>query len=137
MIKMSEGKKRKTKFKRDVEPLDLLQLTENMRIILRVSKRFFDHHQLEFVITSIKSDREGVKTVSTTHEEGRAVDIRSSHLTEDQIKNFLRFCDNQFSHLGAISSKDLKVRACVYHNNHFHLQARRQETLIDKMKFWR
>jgi len=126
-----------TKVKKDVEILDLLNLTENMKELLLGASWWFEMHEIEFVITSIKSDRENVKSVSSTHEDGRAVDIRSNHLNEKQIKRFIQFCEDNYSHIGAISAKDNVVRPCVYHDNHFHLQVRREKTLIDKMKFWK
>lgn len=126
-----------TKVKKDVEILDLLDATENLKELIRGAKWYFDMQELDFVITSIYSDRENVKTISNTHEDFRAIDIRSKQLNEKQIKSFIQFCEDNYSHIGAISSKDLKVRPCVYHDNHFHLQVRREKTLIDKMKFWK
>ena len=125
-----------TKIKKDVEILDLLNLTENMKELLLGASWWFNMHEFDFVITSIKSDRENVKSKSNTHEDGRAVDIRSRELNEKHIKRFIQFCEDNYSHIGAISSKDLKVRPCVYHDNHFHLQVRHEKSLAEKLKFW-
>ena len=126
-----------TKVKKDVEVLDLLDATENLKELIKGAKWYFDMQELDFVITSIYSDRKNVKSVSTTHEDFRAIDIRSKHLSEKQIKRFIQFCEDNYSHIGAISAKNNVVRPCVYHDNHFHLQVRREKTLIDKMKFWK
>ena len=125
-----------TKLKEKVEPLDLMDATENLKQLIRAAKWWFEMQGLEFTITSIYSDRVDVKSKSTTHEDFRAIDIRSRHLNKKQIESFIQFCEDNFSHIGAISSKDLKVRPCIHHNNHFHLQVRREKSLVEKLRFW-
>jgi hypothetical protein len=136
MEQSNKGFKMLTKVKKDVEILDLLNLTNNMKELLLGASWWFEMMGFEFVITSIKSDRENIKTISSTHEEGRAVDIRSRELNEKHIKSFIQFCEDNYSHVGAISAKDNVVRPVVYHNNHFHLQVKREKSFMEKMKFW-
>lgn len=111
--------------KKDIHPEDLLYLTPEMRHLLLMTYFYFKARDMKFVITSLNKDRKNVKSISRTHQEGRGVDIRSAHLSQEQIKNTVEYLNAEFREIAAISSKDRKPRAALYHNNHIHLQVKR------------
>lgn len=116
----------KVEFKEDVEPSDIKWFTHNCAILFVAAMKYFQERNLQFVITSLKSDRSAnLKTVSKTHEEGRAFDVRSRHLNQQQIDDCVAYFEKHYKNIGAISYSTMKPAPCVYHNNHFHFQVRK------------
>lgn len=81
----------------------------------------------EVVVTSLMTDQvEG--RVSSSHVTGRAIDISGQDFSEAEAKTLESYLNMKFKDIGAISAKDGKVRACLWHNSgygdHFHLQCR-------------
>jgi len=61
---------------------------------------------------------------SSTHQTGRALDVRTRHWNKEQISDVARFLSG-YDHtekVGAISSTDSIRRLGYYHKNHFHIQ---------------
>lgn len=112
------------KFKDDVNSKDLEQLKPATWILLSVVVLYCERWDLPLKITSLISDRENVKAVSTTHETGRAFDISVKGWTEKHIHRFCYFVNLNYTEIAAISSSDGKKRAAVFHNNHIHLQVK-------------
>ena len=122
----------KVEFKDDIDVGDLKMITSNLTILLR---RFIDYCQkknLPCKITSLQSDRKNVKSVSTTHETGRAFDASVKGWDTDEIDACVHDFNYNFSNIAAISKADLKPRACVYHDSgygaHLHFQVRKDGT---------
>ena len=80
-------------------------------------------------ITRVVDEKiEGV-SVSTTHEEGRAIDISVKGFTRQQIDHLVELFNNKYAEdYGAISYSDGKPRLMVFHKGtgwHIHIQIRR------------
>ena len=61
---------------------------------------------------------------SRTHQEGRAIDIRTKYWTKEQQSEVVRYLSG-FDHteqIGAISKKHGGRRLGYFHDNHLHLQ---------------
>jgi hypothetical protein len=113
-------------FKSDVNPFDLQHLQPATWILLTAVKLYCHNEKLPLVITSLISDRQGIglKTVSKTHDSGRAFDIRSRNWTQEDVDRFVAYFNTHYYDIGALSYKDKKVRVAKHHNNHIHLQVR-------------
>ncbi len=114
--------------KEDIDLEDLKVLQPALWILITRSMLYCAEFNLPFKITSLVSDRKGIKSKSMTHETGRAADISSKGWTETHIYRFTYLMNNWYKDIGAISSSDLKPRAVVHHDagygSHFHLQVR-------------
>jgi hypothetical protein len=115
-------------FKDDVKPDDIRFFTPNCAILFLEAIRYFEDNGFPMVVTSIKSDRGGIQTISTTHEDGRAFDVSSKGFSERKIKDVVSHFNSQFKNIGAISYSDLVPRAVLHHDSgygaHFHFQVR-------------
>jgi hypothetical protein len=116
--------------KEDVVLADLLALNPKVFIVLGHFLTYADKHGLPVTITSIISDRENVESVSTTHEDGRAIDIRSKDWPLHHRQEVIEYMHHIASHYGAISASDNQRRVIVHHDymgqgGHFHLQVSR------------
>ena len=116
-------------FKDDVDPSDLRKLTPSCGIIMVEFINWCRHKKLPCRITSLISDRKNVKAVSTTHEDGRAFDASTHGWDHQNIEDCTFHFNTYFRNLAAISAKDLKPRAVIYHDaglgSHLHFQVRR------------
>jgi hypothetical protein len=83
---------------------------------------------LAVVITSIMREINDGISESTTHQEGRAIDLSVKGWSDKDIHALADYLNLTFSAIGAISKKDGISRVCIYHNNgngwHFHIQVR-------------
>jgi len=111
--------------KNDIDLEDLKELTPAAFILFTHAVLFCQEHRLALKITSLKSDRKKVKAVSTTHEEGRAFDISIKGWSEMLVHKFIFETNKYYVDIAAISYSDGIPRAAVYHDNHIHLQVRR------------
>lgn len=117
--------------KDDIVLEDLQELQPATMILFLAALLYAKDNNLVCRITSIKSDRKNVNSVSGTHEDGRAIDIgcRSEDgWTKIHINRLCYRLNRDYGDIAAISSKDLKPRAVVYHDSgygaHLHLQVR-------------
>lgn len=110
--------------KEGVDPNDLLKLHHNLYRLISYAAWYCEDSNLKLVITSLISDRDGVKAKSNTHAEGRAFDIRIRNWPYFQAVNFVNLCNERFKDIAAISSDDLIPRAAKLKSTHIHLQVR-------------
>ena len=115
--------------KSDVDHNDLMYLNP---ILLQLYASFclYAHTRgLPVNVTSIIHDRGDIQTVSTTHEDGRAIDVSSKGWTTVEVNKAEKHFNETFRSIGAISYSDGVSRAMVHHDSgfgaHFHLQIRR------------
>jgi len=123
----------KIKLKDGVDANDLLDIHDNLWfMIMVVSKHletinnFYNRlymKEMEFVITSLKSDRGAVNNVSNTHEEGRSFDLRTRDWTMAQIKEIVDWANVEFKDIAAVTHSGVKLCA-LFHNNHIHFQVK-------------
>lgn len=120
------------KFKEGVAKHELSKLHHNMLYLLYIVSKYAEEHRLNIEITSLIGDRDGIKPSSTTHSEGRAVDISVRGWDLSEIEQFVKYLNSgqPFTHqVAAISASDFQPRAAIYHDAgygaHIHLQVRR------------
>jgi hypothetical protein len=111
-------------FKEGVDPHDLSKFQPATWILWSATILYCEEFKLPLTITSLISDRDGIKTVSNSHQEGRAFDIRTAGWTEQSIHRFCFIMNRNYRDIAAISASDGVERAAVYHNNHIHMQVR-------------
>jgi len=72
---------------------------------------------------------------STSHQEGRAFDLRTRDWNADQLAQFIGYFNAKYESLGALNSKG-EVKFIVYHNSghgdHFHVQFNRSFSTLAK-----
>lgn len=105
-------------------------LDPRVLVVLAQLFAFADARQLEVTITSIASGREHTATVSQTHAEHRAIDVRSRGWPEQDKLDLVKYLNEKMGHHGAIGYKTGKRRVIIYEKNavggeHFHLQVSR------------
>ena len=83
---------------------------------------------LPFIVTdtisTLENDKE-IKRVSSSHRQGRAIDVSVHGWMKNEIKDFMEFYSNKYRKIAAISKEDLKPKLIVYHNHigwHMHIQ---------------
>jgi hypothetical protein len=109
---------------------DLQYLQPTLWLLITSVIQFAEKRNLPVVFTSIISDRGFIKSVSTTHEDGRAIDVSTKGWSDKNIEDCILSMEYLHGDIAAISSKDLEPRPVVYHNyngqgDHLHLQVRR------------
>ena len=116
----------KLEFKEDINLSDLAILTPKMGLLLIAVMQYCEQKNLQCKITSLKSDRKNIKSISSTHESGRAADLSTRNWSKFEIDEFVFHFNTYFRNMGAISYSDGKPRAAVYHDAghgaHIHLQ---------------
>ncbi len=114
--------------KDDVDLNDLKELQPACWILLTAALLYCKEHNIMLTITSIKSDRKNVNSVSKTHEEGRALDISVRGWSSLHRTRLCYILNRDYLHLAAVSYKDHKPRAAVLHDSgygeHIHLQVK-------------
>ena len=113
------------KLKNGVKIEDLQELMPEMFFILGVVTRWFKNEGVDCVITSIKSDRGNIETVSDTHETFRGLDFRTSELDDNQIIRLENHVNKECQEYAAVLKSGAK-RAAFYHANHLHVQCARK-----------
>lgn len=117
------------KFKNEEDQIHILYMSPKLGEVLLDMYQFFKQGGYEFVITSIirsyeENKRLGAK--STSHCEGRAVDIRANHVDYNFTKDFVTYFNHKYSNVAAISASTGQPRLVVAHgqgmNFHFHVQ---------------
>lgn len=118
--------------KDDIVLEDLQDIEPALMVVFLATILYAKENNLVVRVTSVKSDRKNVNSVSNTHETGRAIDVgcRSSDGWNSLHTNRLCFVLNKSygSDLGAYSLKDNIPRVAVHHDSgngdHVHLQVR-------------
>ena len=118
--------------KEEVNLEDIMELHPNCLGLLYAFIMYCNFKGLPCKITSIKDEAAG--RVSRSHAQGRAVDISARGFSTDDIDDALIHFNKNYENIAAISAKDLKPRALVYHQAklpdgslgvaHFHLQVK-------------
>ena len=120
--------------KQDVDLYDMQEWSEALLWIFAATVRYCRENNLALVITSLKSDRANVQAVSSTHDEGRAFDIRTRDWDLPTIHKLCYFLNTNYSDWGAIGKTSGKSIVALYHNNHIHIQVRRTPNLAKYLK---
>jgi hypothetical protein len=128
------------KFADDVDPRDLELIEPALLILINAANLYCYRFNLPFQITSIQSDRENIKSVSKTHEQGRAIDISVKGWTDTHVHRFVYLLNQDYADIAAISYSDNQPKAAVYHDagygSHIHLQVRPNAKLDKFVKYY-
>lgn len=120
---------KKVVFKDDVDPRDIWKFTELCKILFMEVMTYCENHDILMTITSLQSDRKhlklGVHRKSSTHEDGRAFDIRTRDMMADEAMDMVIYFNHQFKNIAAISSSTGEPRCAVLKKDHIHFQVRR------------
>ena len=126
------------RIKDDIILEDIMQWQEPLLWIFAATVRFCKQHNLPLTITSLISDRQkaDVQSVSTTHEDGRAFDIRCTggKWSEVWVHKIVYFLNSNYQEWGAISKSTGKPLVALYHKNHIHIQIRNNCNLSKYIK---
>jgi len=126
--------------KSDCKIEDIQEMQIALFVLYTATVLFCNENNLPCKITSMASDRAGVRAKSRTHEEFRAFDISVTGWTQVDIHRFVFILNNNYRELGAISASDLNSRCAIYHNykgqgDHIHIQVR-HNAKINKFVKW-
>jgi len=113
--------------KNEVDLNDFKEMSPALLILFTHTVLYCHEYGIPLSITSIKSDRDGIESASTTHEEGRAIDISVKGWSTLHIERFVYLTNLHYADIAAISASDYKPRAAVYHEGtayHIHLQVK-------------
>lgn len=121
---MVEMKKYFTLKRGHVTAAELQNMDPKLLIVLGHFVAFCEKHSLPCKLTNITHKFKQSK--SSTHVDGRAVDVSVRGWTDTDIFNARKHMESIAGHYGAISARDYKKRVFVYHNvglgDHIHLQ---------------
>lgn len=115
----------KIQFKHDVDPMDLLKLTQNCAVLLTAVYDYLEERGLPMTITSLQGDRKNVKAVSRTHETGRAFDIRIKDIPSETVAEIADYFNVSYRNIAAISARSGKPHCAVVKPDHIHFQVRK------------
>jgi hypothetical protein len=81
--------------------------------------------------------RKHIKTISRTHQEHRALDIRSKDWPEKAKKELVKSINKRFGHFGAVGVLTGERRVIIHerdakHGEHFHVQVSKRKTVNQK-----
>lgn len=118
--------KRKIKFKEDLDT-DLLQYIHPLlwKIVADIALLAIDCGEQGITLTSlVRPFKDGISS-SSTHQTGRAVDIRCHDLSEHTIKEILTHIPEKYEDVAAVNRQGhnrLIVRHGNGYNDHLHVQ---------------
>lgn len=120
------------KFKTEKEKNEFQKIKSNLAFIVLDMASFFNANGYEFLITDILSEVQEdkkLKRISSSHREGRAVDVRTHGIPEDFLKTFEEKFERIYTNEAAISLKTGEPNLILKHNNgngnHLHIQVRK------------
>ena len=108
------------RIKEELDPLELTMLHASLYPVLGLLMQFCYTHNVPCVITSL------IRSDSSSHKTGRAVDVSIKGWKEIQIEAFKHMAEVRYGYLGAYSKSDNKQRLVVDHGpvRHLHLQVK-------------
>ena len=118
-------------YKDDVDPRDILKVSPLLIAVLGYVTQYCFENNLPMVITSIiRKPNDGISK-STTHQDGRAFDLRLNNWNIGQIIKLEEYLKETCFDLGAISKETGEPRVIHVHGDgnwlHAHMQVRRTD----------
>lgn len=120
-------------FKTAKERGEFSQIQPRLQFILEDMARWVHANGFRFVVTDILSDAYDdirLGRVSTSHREGRAIDVSVKGWTPEFKKKFEQFFEAAYKDDGAWSKRTGKINLIELHDNgngaHAHIQIRRK-----------
>ena len=112
---------------------EIQQVHPRLQCLIEEMAFYVNGKGYRFVITDLLSDAledARLNRVSTSHREGRAVDIRTRDFSREFVREFENYFEAKYGKFGAISKKTGKRNLIVFHDNghgeHFHVQISRE-----------
>lgn len=106
---------------------DIMLVKPAMLVVLGYFTSYAEQNKLPVVITNVVLSFPTSR--STTHPDGRAIDISARHWTPEHKQGVIKYMEDKVGYLGAYSFSDGKQRVIIYHDGglgaHFHLQIHR------------
>jgi hypothetical protein len=122
----------KFKTTKEKEEFESTKVKGNLKFILLDMASFFNANGYDFVITDVLSEVQEdkkLKRISSSHREGRAVDVRVHGISKDFLKVFEEKFEKIYHNEAAVSLKTGQPNLILYHNSghgdHLHIQVRR------------
>lgn len=120
--------KEKWKVKKGVDINDIKSIDPALLLIKTYIINFGINHGVDVIFTSIINDRNGVVSVSKTHADGRAIDLRTLNWSRGLIRTLQLELNEKFVTIGALS-KDTHIPTVALfgdsrHLDHMHIQIR-------------
>jgi hypothetical protein len=117
---------------------DMTALHPALYLILSFVLQYCNDHGLECRITSLASDRDGVISVSTTHEDGRAFDLgirESGGWSEFHVKRLVQTVNKAFQKIAAVSVASGRPVAAYAASHgtgpHIHFQVKSSANVVE------
>jgi len=120
------------KFKTETEKAEFDKIYPSLRLILLDMASYFNANGYDFIVTDILSEVQedrNLHRISSSHREGRAVDVRVKNIPGEFLKTFEEKFEKIYKNEAAISAKtgepNLIVRHNSGHGDHLHIQVRK------------
>lgn len=131
---------RHTKFKEGHEKALLAEyqlIRVRLQLVLEDMSAFCEAQGQEMVLTDLMSEATedaALKRVSTSHQEGRAADVRIKNWPEWFKQKFEVTFEARYPHYAAVSKTTMQPQLIVYHDNgngtHAHIQIKNYKESI-------
>lgn len=127
------------KFKHESDQSCFLYIAPMLGVVMIDLYQWFTINKYEFVITSvIRKPLDG--SASSTHQTGRAFDLRAKHLDINFIKDTVNHFNQKYANIAALSASRGQPTLIIPHgegdNFHFHVQLDRKYTNIYAQNFF-
>jgi len=122
----------KFKTEKEKNEFDSTRVKENLKFIVLDMASYFNSNGYDFVITDVLSEVQEdkkLKRISSSHREGRAVDVRVHGLPEEFLKTFEEKFERIYRNEAAVSKNTGEPNLIVRHNvgsgDHLHIQIKK------------
>jgi hypothetical protein len=113
---------------------EIMWLSPVLLLILADAITWAEQRHLFVRVTSLLREMNDGISVSTTHQEGRALDISVKGWSQQNIEELSKYLNDKYAPKLGTSPVGKAPLVCVYHNNgngwHFHIQVRRGASLL-------
>ncbi len=120
------------KFKTDSEKIEFDKLQPNLKFIALDMASYFNANGFDFIITDVLSEIQEdkkLRRISSSHREGRAIDVRTAGIPQDFLLAFEEKFERIYKNEAAISAKtglpNLILKHDVGAGMHLHIQVRK------------
>lgn len=122
------------KFKTEKEKIEFgsNKVKANLKFIILDMASYFNANGHEFIITDVLSEVQEdkkLKRISSSHREGRAVDVSVRNIPEDFLQTFEEKFEKMYANEAAISKVSGLPNLIVHHNvgsgDHLHIQVKK------------
>lgn len=120
------------KFKSIKEEKEFPRIVPSLKLIVEDIESYVTKAGYDFVISDVMSEvseDRALRRVSSSHREGRAVDVRTSSWPKDFLDKLESHFEEKYKGMAALSKVTGKPNLILYHNvgfgNHIHIQVKK------------